>query len=858
MTAETIATRLAANAAAHPHQDAIDDGREPLSYRELDALVDRVAGYLVATLPPVPAGQPDRPMVGVLTSRARDVSVASFAAARAGMVSVAIDPTAPLTRQQAIVDDAAIDLVLTGGGLAWEGGVAIDEAAKAGAIEQPVDVCPDDLSAILYTSGSTGIPKGVRFSHRARLAAVHALAADTSGAGVRACGMDAGSVGVAEIVQVGPIVRAGTILPFSVQEHGIGALPLFMREHRADSIRGVPTMLRHLVSLLPPEDPKLALTAVQLFGESVTWDDIDNLVPALAPGARVNNGYGSTEAGVLTRFAVGADARGTGPLPAGWPVDGVTVLIVDDDDQLVDAGVSGHIVGAGAGLPDGYWKRDEETARTFLRLDDGTMLVRTGDRGLLTADGCLMVHGRADDVVKIAGHRVELGEVEVALSAIAGVHAATATARPDRRGDLRLLAYVVARPGHALDPAVLRAAAARKLPRAMIPDVVMVLDELPSLPSGKVDRSALPDRPRSDLSVTHDDLGSAVRQIFAEILDRTLDEVGPDDDFFDLGGDSLRAVQLLVALEEVTGRPLPPERLMEAPTPATMTTSIESDHHLDPASCIIPVRPGGDRSPLLFVPGGNGQPWAARGLAGHLPEDQPVYAAQAPEARGDGTSPDALEEVAATYVAALRTIEPDGPYHLVGWSAGGLVAFEMARQLQSTGAEVGVLVLGDSAPPGWQSDDFVPPEQRTKSRPPSVIDRLRGRRHLAWSDLPAAVISDTRRITNRVRAAARRPSVGDAIAVDERAHREVEAAEWRGRVFRSTLELHQSYRPAPYPGRAVLLHCVGTDRQRIAGWQTLCEGGLDVHDIDAEHTELFVEPALTEVSTILQHYLDAP
>lgn len=843
-SAETIAHRLAANAASDPREIAIDDGREPVTYAEFDAAVSRLAGYLTSALAPVPPGHRDRAMIGVLTRRARDVALASFAAARAGMVTVAIDPAAPPDRQQAIIDDAAIDLLLTGPRLDRDGGVAIEQATSAPAIDRPVEVDASDLSAILYTSGSTGIPKGVRFSHRARLAAVQALASDANGPGIRACVADAGSLGVAEIVHVAPIVRGGTLLPFPVQERGIAAFPPFLREQRANSLRGVPTMIRHLVSLIPDDEPLPDLRVVQLFGEPVTWEDIAVLLPALAPGARVHNGYGSTEAGVLTRFTADAQGRGTGPLPAGWPHEGVDLLIVDDDDRLVDHGASGQIVAAGPGLPDGYWNRPEESARTFLQLEDGTVLVRTGDRGRLTADGCLVVHGRADDVVKIAGHRVELGEIEVALAGLPGVRAASAAARPDRRGDLRLLAYVVPLPGTRPDPALLRAAAARRLPRAMLPDVVIVLEELPLLPNGKVNRSALPDRVRSDTLTVSDDLGSEVRRIFADVLDRTIDEVGADDDFFDLGGDSLRAVQLLVALEEVAGRVLPPERLMEASTPAAMTRSIASDHHLDPAGCILAVRAGGDRPPLLFVPGANGQPWAARGLAQHLPESQPVYAAQTPEVRGDGSSPDTVEELAAIYVDALRVIDPDGPYYLVGWSAGGVVAFEIARQLRAGGAVVGTLVLGDSAPPGQRpADDSTP----------SIVDRLRRRRTLRLDELPAAAAFDTRRVAARVRIAVRRSP--PPVAIDAAARRERAVARWRGRVAQATRQLVVAYRPAPEPTRAVFLRCPGTDGRRVEAWRSLCLGGLDVHEVDADHQLLFVDPALADVCAIIEPYL---
>jgi thioesterase domain-containing protein len=233
-------------------------------------------------------------------------------------------------------------------------------------------------------------------------------------------------------------------------------------------------------------------------------------------------------------------------------------------------------------------------------------------------------------------------------------------------------------------------------------------------------------------------------------------------------------------------------------------------------------------------------------VARHLPDDQPVYAAQAPEARGDGASPGTVEEVAATYVEALRTIEPDGPYHLIGWSAGGVVAFEMARQLQAAGAPVGVVVLGDSAPPGQRPLD---------DSPPSVADLLRGRRGLRLAEVPAAAVSDARRLAHRLRAAARRAAPPVDVDVDVAARREEEANRWRRRVARSTHDLAVSYRPSPYAGHAVLLHCIGTDDAAIAAWRSLCHGGLEVHDIDAPHQHLFVEPALSAVGAIVARLL---
>jgi thioesterase domain-containing protein/acyl carrier protein len=545
------------------------------------------------------------------------------------------------------------------------------------------------------------------------------------------------------------------------------------------------------------------------------------------------NGLRSTEAGSIRHYFVDQETVILGAtVPVGFPIQDMRIAVLDASGAELPSGEVGEIAVTSRYLSPGYWKRPEVTKAKFLDAPGGggerTFL--TGDLGLLQPDGCLVHLGRKDAQVKVRGQRVELAEIEEALLALPVVKEAVVVSREARPGEVQLVAYVVPATDPAPTTTALRRALAARLPDYMVPPRFVMVDRLPLTPTGKLNRRALPTpgRTRPDLDRAFRSPGSAIEQtlaeIWADVLD--LDEVGIHDDFFDLGGDSLRAVELLAEVETRFGRRLADGVLLEAPTVEQLARILSQDAAIAAPRSLVALRATGDRPPLFCVPGHLGSVLCFHELARYLGDEQPVYGL---EARGlDGVEPPhtTIEAMAAAYLTEILTRQPQGPYFLAGYCFGGRVAFEMARQLVAGGREVGLLALLDSYGPGGGPGAMGLPLGRRLLR--SVARRVSEEtEHLALLEprekLSYAMVKLGRvpaRLGKRVEHA-----LGLAPAADI--------------AFRRVAEAHRqavrSHRLGVYPGPAVLFRA----GRRLAhhfidpelGWGSWVAGGLTVRFI---------------------------
>jgi enterobactin synthetase component F len=629
---------------------------------------------------------------------------------------------------------------------------------------------------------------------------------------------------------------------------GLAGIPQWLREQRVEAVGLVPTLIRFMLPLLDddlgPDGVLPDLTTVAVWGESSDWDVVARLSRHLPPQAMVHNAYASTETGMIAALSVspaevGAPGERSGPLPAGRPLPGVTVRILDDGGQDVPIGAPGEIAVASTHLAQGHWRRPDLTASVLLERSDRLLLWRTGDGGRLDADGSLHVEGRLDDVVKVSGHRVALGELEQAAREQHGVAAAAAVGRADPHGALRLHLFVVAHPGAALDARWIRSALARSLPPSALPDTVDVLDALPLLGNGKIDRASLPEAtqhtapPPAVEPAAETAFVDRLVELFAEVLDT--DRVGRDDDFFDLGGDSLRAGRLVAALQARFGHFVPASLLLEASTPAALAAALSAGGD----ALLVPVRTAGSGVPLFVVHGGMGDVMFARPLAERLDAEQPVYALQPPTLRGPVPFAPTLTEVAERYVAEIRRVRPTGPYRLFGYSLGGVIAFEMATMLQDLGEEIELLALGDS-------------------QAPETMETL-WRGHVAREKQEQAARSLATKV--RAQVAHRRRQVGRRLAREP-----LRSAQWRefqrgaepGPDIRGDAYLHVYGRLAfehrlqrRFRGDLTLVLALQGDGPPERGWGPHVDGEVHTIVVDTHHLDLVVEPALTEVAHAL-------
>ncbi|HEX3531512.1 MAG TPA: AMP-binding protein, partial [Thermoanaerobaculia bacterium] len=713
---------------------------------------------------------------------------------------------------------------------------------------RPHDLTEDHPAYIIYTSGSTGRPKGVVVRHGAVVNLARALRE---------------TVYVGEVGPLRVAVNASFSFDGSIKQlvqlawgHALHILPQevrldpaalldTIRRQRIDVLDCTPSQLRPLLEAgLGEGDAAPALVLVG--GEAVDAD----LRDAALARTRTHfwNVYGPTECTVDT--AVAPFAAEAPPSRIGLPLPNVHTYVVALG-SLAPLGVPGELQVGGAGLARGYLGRPDLTAERFIpdpfSGETGGRLYRTGDLVRWLPDGSLDFLGRLDNQVKVRGYRIELGEIESALSALPGVREAVSIIRQDTPGDPRLVAYVT---GELADAPDLRQSLRDKLPDFMIPSAVVLLPALPLTPSGKVDRKALPapDRgPAPGFVAPRTAVEEVLAEIWSELLG--LDHVGVHDNFFERGGHSLLAVLLMARIEKRLGTTLPLAALFAAPTlEALAALAARSGTHKGRAP-LVAIKPQGHRTPFFCVHPVGGNVLCYLDLAVHLAPDQPFYALQTPEDRPHAHR---IEEMATSYVAELRHIQPNGPYRLGGWSMGGLVAFEMARQLRADGQETELLALIDTLPPLSQNAVL----------PPATEDEL-----IAWfaQDL-ARLLGYTVGISpEELRALPSQEKLAHVVHLGHAAGllpNDFGLAQIQPlfAAFAANLQASRSYAPQPYAGRLTLWiseQTAATYPAELESWSRLAPEGVETTQLPGDHYTLLHQPHVEKLAQDLTARLSA-
>lgn len=688
----TLTALITRRMAETPEAEAVVLGDTVLSYAELDRRSAALAGALRSR-----GAGPGR-VVAVALPRSEHLAVALVAILRAGAAYVPLDPEDPPARRDALLlrTGAVVLLAETGTDGTQLTPFAPGDWPRTGSA--PADeVAPHDPAYVLFTSGSTGEPKGVIVPHRAIVNRLLWMQAQYSfGPHDRILQKTPTTFDVSVWELFLPALCGGTLVFAPPQAHRDPmAIAALIRRHGITAVHFVPSMLSAFLDA--PASQDVRPTRVFCSGEALSADLRDRFHRRI--DAQLHNLYGPTEAAVdVTWWDAGPQDR-SDPLPIGHPVWNTRLLVLDDRLRLVPPGVPGQLYLGGVQLATGYLGRDDLTAERFIPdpFRAGERLYATGDIALARAeDGAVVYLGRADGQVKIRGMRIETGEIEAAIRATGLVREAAVLPHPAARTS-RLVAYVVPAAGFAAD--LLKDALGTRLPAHMVPASVVAMESFPLTTSGKLDRKALP-APDGDLPVGTPPRGpveTALADLFHDLLSLPA-RPGREADFFALGGDSLSAVQLVLRIEETLGHDPGLGQIFETPDIASLARSItladEARSGLDP---LLPLVRQGSGGPLFLLHPAGGLGWGYRTLAHSIGGDRPVWAVQAPMLSGAAPA-DSLKALAADHAARIASAAPGGIIHLAGWSVGGILAHEIAVTLRKQGREVGVVALLDAYP----------------------------------------------------------------------------------------------------------------------------------------------------------------
>ncbi|HEX5885854.1 MAG TPA: amino acid adenylation domain-containing protein [Pyrinomonadaceae bacterium] len=844
-----------------PDVVAIESDQENITYADLN----RRANILAHALRQQGVGP--EVFVGVMLERSAELVVSLIAVGKAGAVYVPINLSDPPARRQFILDNAGVRVLVTSMAIAETLAateltlVCVDSDEYRNALREQEfvanpgsGVTAENLAYLMYTSGSTGTPKGAGISHRNVLGLVK---------GANYADLNSNEI----FLQLAPasfdastfeiwacLLNGARLMIFPPTTPSLSELGEFIARTQVTTLFLTTGLFHQFVDanfksigavrqLLTGGD---ALSSTHL---KKALEQIDN--------CQFVNCYGPTESTVMVCcYRVGTDYQATS-VPIGRPISNARVYVINGM-QPAAIGERGELLIGGAGLGRGYHNRPELTAERFVPdpygPHSGGRLYKTGDAARYLNEGLVQFLGRIDDQVKISGFRIEPREIEAVLTSHPTITAALVVVREDTPGNKYLVAYVVANAETEANPEELRSYLKERLPEYMVPSVYVPLEALPLTPHGKIDRAALPApdvsliRAGREYVAPRNDLQKQIVDIWEELL--KIHPISITDNFFDLGGHSLQMIMLVARIEEQLGKRVSMADLFGDPTIEHLSELIGHGKENLFQSLVVPLRPEGTK-PVLFSPhAGGGHVWFYKELVQYLGEDQPVYGLQAREPENGLVFHTEIEAMASDYVEAIRSFQPVGPYMLGGWSMGGVIAFEMARQLQQQGQEIALLALFDAQPPDNREAEFqwsvlisifafnIGLTYENFSTPVEELAKLpqmqQFRRIWVEAKRAGVVPSDMSLIEFR--------KLFDTFKINASTMRRYQPGEYRGRItlFRPEDDVEQSmFRHDPsyleYKSKTII-------NDPFKGWGNFATEGVDLHIVPGDHFSMIREP----------------
>ncbi|MDA0990534.1 MAG: amino acid adenylation domain-containing protein, partial [Verrucomicrobia bacterium] len=844
----TVSAVFLEQARTTPDRIALSCGETRLTYAELERQARQVAASLLRQ------DMPRHAHVGITGKRSAGRIVHTLGVLLAGGVYVPLDALSPPERQRGIVEDGNLwgVLGLTAAHVDWLPGhvrrLYVDNDDSSACDPLP-DVAPMSPAYLMYTSGSTGVPKGSLIPHRAILRLVCnndyvPLNRDTVTLQLASLAFDAATLEI-----WGPLLNGGRLAipsPGNLSPRDIG---------EALTAEAVNTLwlTAGLLHVIVDEalDALAPLTYLLAGGDVLSVPHIRRLRERF-PELMLVNGYGPTENTTFTCCHTIAEPPPEGEaIPIGRPIRNTRIAVMDPWKQPCGIGMTGELWASGDGLSLGYWNSPERNAQSFVETPGGERWYRIGDMVRWREDGALDFLGRRDTQVKIRGFRVELDAIREALRR--DPHVQDATVRPwaFASGDQILTAYVIPCDGAEIDSVQVQRALHHILPSHEVPAFVIALDAFPLNINGKVDLRALPS-PEGDVraadarSEPQNERERIVANLFSDVF--AGHPVGRHSDFFNLGGDSLTAARVIARLEQEVDYPLSLNLLYWNPTVAGLAEAIgASQPDGKETGFVVPLRASGSRPPLYFVHGIRGDVFNFQELSQALPDDQPVFGIrQSPDDIAPETT--TVAELAALYADAILNHQPDGPYALGGYSIGGMLAHAIAAELSARGASISVLAIFDTKPPNLPHGVHMR----------MLVPHLWRRMFAHAGRLVTGNVAGGRSafVMGRLRALGRHlngsHSRAHADAYDT-ADTHTPPAFAEGDPFRAIVLRHT---PRPYPGTAHLFKAKHTHYGLRSAWRYLAQGGVHMSTVPGHHLTIMSPKHLDALSKALNLVLE--
>ncbi len=871
-----------------PQHLAVISSHQQLTYQQLNEQANQLAHILRRH------GVGPNVIVGLCMQREAQALVSILAILKAGGAYLPLDPTYPAARLTYQLQTSQTLFLLTQQELQphlplWGGNTFSIEELAAQIAQSPRENRTDeydtqDLAYVIFTSGSTGNPKGVMVQHRSvvnyTLALCKLLDAQPSwqyatGATLAA---DLGNTAIFCALLSGGCVQ---ILDYELVTSA-QAMARWVQQHPIDVLKMVPS---HLSALLADESGRAVLPkrALVLGGEALPAKLLAR-IRELRGTCAVYNHYGPTE----TTIGVTVNPLGVltdelpSSVPLGRPIANTQLYILDQRMQLVPAGVAGELYVAGAGVARGYIGQGAQTAERFVPHPysdmPGQRLYRTGDLVRATPQGDIQFLGRSDQQVKLRGYRIEPGEIETVLRQHLELRNSAVVLQDNAAGIQQLVGYVVPRkmplPATMDLPGFMRA----YLPEYMIPSTFVYIKFLPLTSNGKVDRQRListhgdedycfpstlsPDRTARTLIQPRDEIELQLLQIWEEVLQ--IQPISILDNFFDVGGHSLLAVRITSLITKQFGQDLDLTTLFQQPTISALAVILREKTTSTGDSLLVAIQPHGIKTPFFCVHPAGGTAFCYANLARYLGPDQPFYGIHAPDPRKAAGGAGTIETIATTYIAEIQKIQPQGPYLLGGWSLGGIIAYEMAQQLQKQDYKVNTLAVIDSsiASPKVRANAM---QEQLDLEDTGVVKEL-----LRYFKISAPEDFHQRSLDEQLLYAVEQAKKIHALPVD------VSLEQVRRYSHTKIVNTHLAclYVPQPYPYH-IDYFCssasteatmplnesdnpleITAQEDRLQPWRELTQGEIDVHFIPGNHQGMVEEPNVQALASALKKCID--